>query len=266
MSVKVAIVTEPPLVRISTTTPHFATTQCLRLAGIGRATTIALAKAGWLSPLWLVGQISSARLPPLCRSCQCVRLRRRRYHSRDVVKLFSETVARFGRLDLVFNNAGITGPDAPLEDVPLSEFQKLLGVNIVGPFLCTQEAFKVFKAQSPPGGRIINNGSISAQTPRPNSAPYTLSKHAITGLTKSTALDGRAFNITCTQVDIGGAQTALSPPPGGRIQPNGTFSEEATFDAKHVGEAIVHIASLPLDVTVLVFNIMATQMPFVGRG
>ncbi|KAJ3491128.1 hypothetical protein NLI96_g919 [Meripilus lineatus] len=164
-------------------------------------------------------------------------------------------------------NAGVGTPAIPIEELRLSSFQHVVNVNLIGAFLCTREAFRVFKAQSPPGGRIINNGSIAAHSPRPHSVAYTMTKHAISGLTKSSALDGRGHHISVTQIDIGNASTEMTAGQSkGVLQPDGRIAAEATFDPRHVGDAIVHIASLPLDVTVLTFNIMATRMPFVGRG
>ncbi|EJF61008.1 short-chain dehydrogenase/reductase SDR [Dichomitus squalens LYAD-421 SS1] len=236
-------------------------------SGVGRATAIALAEAGWSISLFARRADKLQETKQLCKDPSKVLLVEGDVTKEDNVSaLFRETVNHFGRLDVLFNNAGIGSPQVPIEDVSLETFQIVLNVNLVGTFLCTREAVKIFKSQVPKGGRIINNGSISAYTPRPFSSPYTSSKHAVLGLTKSTLLDGRVHNITCTQIDIGGAKTGMSPPPQGTLQPDGSYSQEATFDAKHVGEAIVHVASLPLDVTVLTFNIMATRMPFVGRG
>ncbi|TFK85614.1 short-chain dehydrogenase/reductase SDR [Polyporus arcularius HHB13444] len=228
-------------------------------SGIGRATSLALSKAGWTLALFArrANQLQETR--ELCSDPSKVLLVDGDVSNEDdVLKLFRLTIETFGRLDMLFNNAGIVSAQTPIEDTSLETFQKVINVNLVGTFLCTREAVRIFKSQTPQGatGRIINNGSISAYTPRPHSSPYTSSKHAVLGMTKSTALDGRAFNITCTQVDIGGAQTTLSPPPQGALQPDGRRIPEAVYDAKHVGEAIVHIASLPLDVTVLTFNIM----------
>ncbi|TBU46256.1 short-chain dehydrogenase/reductase SDR [Dichomitus squalens] len=236
-------------------------------SGVGRATAIALAEAGWSISLFARRADKLQETKQLCKDPSKVLLVEGDVTKEDNVSaLFRETVNHFGRLDVLFNNAGIGSPQVPIEDVSLETFQNVLNVNLLGTFLCTREAVKIFKSQVPKGGRIINNGSISAYTPRPFSSPYTSSKHAVLGLTKSTVLDGRVHNITCTQIDIGGAKTGMSPPPQGTLQPDGSYSQEATFDAKHVGEAIVHIAGLPLDVTVLTFNIMATRMPFVGRG
>ncbi|KAI0754616.1 short-chain dehydrogenase/reductase SDR [Daedaleopsis nitida] len=236
-------------------------------SGVGRATALAFSKAGWSIALLARRSDKLQETQDLCEdSSNVLIIEGDVSKEEDVLMLFRKTIERFGRLDVLFNNAGTTAPQIPIEETSLEMFQKTINVNLVGTFLCTREAVKIFKSQSPQGGRIINNGSISAYTPRPHSSPYTSSKHAVLGMTKSTLLDGRAFNITCTQVDIGGAQTVMSPPPEGALQPNGTRDPEAVFDAKHVGETVVHIASLPLDVTVLTFNIMATGMPFVGRG
>lgn len=180
--------------------------------------------------------------------------------------LFAQTQAVFGRLDLLFNNAG-TLARGLLEDLSYAQWQAVVETNLTGAFLCTQEAFKLMKSQDPRGGRIINNGSISAHTPRPNSAPYTATKHALTGLTKSTALDGRKYNIACGQIDIGNALTeATAGMAQGVPQANGTLVAEPVIDVEHVARAVLHMASLPLDTNVLFLTIMATTMPFVGRG
>lgn len=185
----------------------------------------------------------------------------------EVRALFHQTREHFGRLDLLFNNAGINLPAIPLEDISFEQLTSLLNTNILGPFLCTQEAIKIMKTQDPMGGRIINNGSISATTPRPHSAPYTASKHAISGLTKSTALDGRKYHIACGQIDIGNATTAMTGKMGGGVlQANGELAPEPTMNVDHVSEAILYMAGLPLEANVLFMTVMATQMPFVGRG
>ncbi|KAG8457378.1 hypothetical protein KFE25_005059 [Diacronema lutheri] len=184
-----------------------------------------------------------------------------------VRELFRATVAEFGRLDLLFNNAGTFTPGVPLEELSYEQWSTTVAVNLTGSFLCAQEAFRQFKAQKPMGGRIINNGSISAEVPRPNSAPYTATKHAITGLTKSCALDGRAFNISCGQIDIGNAQTEMTGAMrAGITQANGSKMVEPMMDVKHVGDAVVYMASLPPSANVLRLTVMATNMPFVGRG
>ncbi|MDO1582958.1 SDR family oxidoreductase [Rhizobium oryzicola] len=185
----------------------------------------------------------------------------------SVKALFDAIVQAFGRLDLLVNNAGISAPGVALEEITFDQWSAVVAANLTGAFLCTQEAFRLMKAQTPQGGRIINNGSISATTPRPNSAPYTATKHAITGLTKSTALDGRNFDIACGQIDIGNAGTEMTQRIStGVIQANGSIAAEPTIDPAHVANAVVYMASLPLDANVLTMTVMATKMPFVGRG
>ncbi|WP_234186038.1 SDR family oxidoreductase [Shinella sp. NM-101] len=185
----------------------------------------------------------------------------------QVAAVFTEVERAFGRLDLLVNNAGTNVSPALLEDIPFEEWSSILAANLTGAFLCTQHAFRIMKAQSPRGGRIINNGSISATTPRPNSAPYTATKHAITGLTKSTALDGRKYDIACGQIDIGNAATDMTERmSAGVLQPNGEIASEPTMPVWHVADAVVYMASLPLDANVLTMTVMATAMPFVGRG
>ena len=181
--------------------------------------------------------------------------------------LFARAKEAFGRLDVLFNNAGMGAPAVPLEDLTYEKWKQVVDVNLTGLFLCTQEAFRVMKSQDPRGGRIINNGSISAHAPRPNSAPYTATKHAVTGLTKSTALDGRKYDIACSQIDIGNARTELAARMAkGVLQADGTVAVEPLMDVEHVGRVVAYLASLPLDVNVLFMTIMATKMPFVGRG
>ena len=185
----------------------------------------------------------------------------------SVRALFARTKERFGRLDLLFNNAGTNAPGVPLEDLTYEQWQNVVNVNLTGVFLCTQEAIKIMKAQTPQGGRIINNGSISAHTPRPNSAPYTATKHAVTGLTKVTSLDGRKYDIACGQIDIGNALTEMAARMAkGVPQANGSIAVEPLMDVRHVAEAVLHMANLPLDANVQFMTIMATKMPFVGRG
>jgi NAD(P)-dependent dehydrogenase (short-subunit alcohol dehydrogenase family) len=181
--------------------------------------------------------------------------------------LFAKTRETFGRLDVLFNNAGLGAPAVPLEDLTYEKWKQVVDVNLTGLFLCTQEAFRVMKSQDPRGGRIINNGSISAHAPRPNSAPYTATKHAVTGLTKSTALDGRKHDIACSQIDIGNARTELAARMAkGVLQADGTTAVEPLMDVEHVGRVVAYLAGLPLEVNVLFMTIMATKMPFVGRG
>ena len=181
--------------------------------------------------------------------------------------LFAKTKEAFGRLDVLFNNAGMGAPAVPLEDLTYEKWKQVVDVNLTGMFLCTQEAFRIMKSQEPRGGRIINNGSISAHAPRPNSAPYTATKHAVTGLTRSTALDGRTHDIACSQIDVGNARTELAARMAkGVLQADGTVAIEPLMDVEHVGRVVAHLAGLPLDVNVLFMTIMATKMPFVGRG
>ncbi len=185
----------------------------------------------------------------------------------SVKALFAATREKFGRLDLLFNNAGVGARALPLEDLTFEQWKAVIDINLNGAFLCTQEAFRIMKAQQPQGGRIINNGSISAHTPRPNSAPYTASKHGMTGLTRATSLDGRKYNIACGQIDIGNAATEMTARMGqGVPQANGSIEVEPTFDASHVARAVIYMASLPLDANVQFMTVMATKMPFVGRG
>ena len=184
-----------------------------------------------------------------------------------VAALFSTIRQEFGRLDLLVNNAGSNVPAVPMEEVTFEQWNSIVAANLTGAFLCTQQAFKLMKAQEPKGGRIINNGSISATTPRPNSAPYTATKHAISGLTKSTALDGRKHDIACGQIDIGNAATDMtSKMSSGVLQPSGELAAEPTMPVGHVSDAVIYMASLPLDANVLSMTVMATKMPLVGRG
>jgi NAD(P)-dependent dehydrogenase (short-subunit alcohol dehydrogenase family) len=185
----------------------------------------------------------------------------------SVRELFAKTKDAFGRLDLLFNNAGISGRAMLLEDLTYEQWKSVVDTNLTGTFLCTQEAFKIMKSQEPRGGRIINNGSISAHSPRPNSAPYTASKHGITGLTKVTSLDGRKYDIACGQIDIGNASTEMAERmKKGVPQANGTIAVEPTMDPADVARAVVYMASLPLDANVQFMTVMATKMPFIGRG
>jgi NAD(P)-dependent dehydrogenase (short-subunit alcohol dehydrogenase family) len=185
----------------------------------------------------------------------------------SVRALFDAVVARCGRLDLLFNNAGASAPGVPLADLPVEQWRQVIDVNLTGAFLCLQQAFRVMKAQSPRGGRIINNGSISAHAPRPNSAPYTASKHAITGLTKAASLDGRKYDIAVGQIDIGNALTPMAARmTQGVPQADGRIAPEPVIDVQIVADAVLHMASLPLEANVLTMTVMATKMPFVGRG
>jgi NAD(P)-dependent dehydrogenase (short-subunit alcohol dehydrogenase family) len=236
-------------------------------SGIGRATAIALADAGFT--VVLAGrrreplEVASAEAgrDAVALACDVTQ-------PASVAGLFAEIAARFGRLDLLFNNAGVTGPTASLEDVGVDEWRSVLETNVTGAFLCTQEAFRLMKSQTPRGGRIINNGSLSASVPRPNSAPYTAAKHAITGLTRSTSLDGREHDIACGQIDIGNASTDMTQRMRGPGVPqaDGTVEREPTIDVSHVARAVVYMATLPLEANVQFMTVMATKMPFVGRG
>ncbi len=185
----------------------------------------------------------------------------------SVRALFAKTKEAFGRLDVLFNNAGHGATKVPMEDLPYEDWQRVVDTNLTGTFLCTQQAIKIMKAQEPMGGRIINNGSISAHVPRPDSAPYTSTKHAITGLTRSTSLDGRKYNIACGQIDIGNAATPMTAKSAqGSQQPNGSMMVEPTFDVEHVADTIVNMSNLPLDTNVQFITIMASDMPYIGRG
>ncbi|KAI0073497.1 NAD(P)-binding protein [Panus rudis PR-1116 ss-1] len=237
-------------------------------SGIGRETAIALSHAGW-SVVIFARRL--AQLQETQQSCsdpsKCLCFEGDVTNESSVRDLFQYALEKLGRVDLLFNNAGVSAPSIPTEEMSLETFKYVTDVSVLGTFLCTREAIRIFKAQSPRGGRIINNGSIAAHSPRPHAVAYTAAKHAISGLTKSTALDGRAHNITCTQIDIGNAKSSMTASQeAGILQPDGRVVSEATFDPKHVASTIVHVAGLPLDVTVLNVTIMATEMPFVGRG
>lgn len=185
----------------------------------------------------------------------------------SVAALFAAIDQRFKRLDLLFNNAGVNAPAVPIEELPIEKWHQVIAANVTGVFLCTRAAFALMKDQKPRGGRIINNGSIGAHTPRPNTAPYTASKHAVLGLTKSTALDGRKYDIACGQIDIGNADTGWADKfKAGVVQANGEIAPEPVLDLDHVAKAVLYMASLPLDANVLTMTVMATKMPFVGRG
>lgn len=236
--------------------------------GIGRATAIALAKAGYA--VGIVGR----RKEPLEETAKMAGSGAKMLvlahdvgKPEEVKALFDKVKQEFGRLDVLFNNAGMGAPPVPMEELTYEQWSAVVAVNLTGPFLCAQEAIKIMKNQKPQGGRIINNGSISAHTPRPFSVAYTSTKHAITGLTKCIALDGRANNIACGQIDIGNAATPMTERmTKGVLQPNGTSVPEPRMDVEHVAQAVVNMASLPLESNVLFMTIMATKMPFVGRA
>jgi len=238
-------------------------------SGIGRSAALALQGDGWNVV------VSGRRKEELDKTVgmakagggKMLAIRADVGKAEDVKAMFAEIKKTFGRLDFLFNNAGFGAPPVPMEDLTLQQWQSVVDVILTGSFLCTQEAIKIMKSQTPKGGRIVNNGSISAHTPRPNSVAYTATKHAITGLTKCTALDGRKHDIACGQLDIGNADTAM----GGRMkagvpQANGEIAPEAVMDVEHCGTAIRYMASLPLDANVLFMQIKATKMPFEGRG
>ena len=237
-------------------------------SGIGRASALALWQAGYtlvlagrreekLRETVALGAVSESRalvLPTDVSDRQCVS------------DLFAATKSRFGRLDLLFNNAGINAPAIPLDELTHEQWHSVVAVNLNGAFYCLQEAYQMMKAQQPQGGRIINNGSISAHVPRPNSAVYTATKHALSGLTKSTALDGREFNIACGQIDIGNARTEMSDRQQRHLDAKPDANAEPQMDVRHVADAVVYMAKLPLNANVLFMTVMATGMPYVGRG
>ncbi len=238
-------------------------------SGIGRAVALALMQAGYAVAL------AGRRKEALEKTAELGKASGRRAiaittdvgNPAQVKALFAAAKEAFGRLDLLFNNAGTGAPAVPLEDLPFEEWKKVVDVNLTGSFLCAQEAIKIMKAQTPRGGRIINNGSISAHAPRPMSVAYTATKHAITGLTKTISLDGRKYDIACGQIDIGNAATEMTDRmTKGVMQPNGEMAVEPRMDVQHVASAVVYMASLPLDANVQFMTIMATKMPFVGRG
>ncbi len=236
-------------------------------SGIGRACAMALAREGYA--VVLAGRRFDA-LEAVAKEIgsNAIAVATDVSDPKSVANLFAKTREKFGRLDVLFNNAGTGAPGTiNLEDLTFAQWQSVVATNLTGPFLCTQEAFKMMKAQVPRGGRIINNGSISAHVPRPNSAPYTSTKHAITGLTKSTALDGRKYDIACGQIDIGNAAAGMATKMNeGMPQANGTSAPEPTMDVADVARAVVFMASLSLDSNVQFLTVMATKMPFIGRG
>lgn len=235
-------------------------------SGIGRAVAIALAGAGYAvslagrrtEPLRETAALASGRTLVLAVDVT---------DAAAVTSMVDGTVATLGRLDVLFNNAGAAAPPTPTDELALDVWRRVIDTNLTGAFLCAQAAFRAMKAQAPQGGRIINNGSIASETPRPNMAAYTASKHAVTGLTKSLSLEGRRFNIACGQIDIGNVQTNLGiPMSSGTLQADFSLKPEPTFDVKHVADAVLYMANLPLDANVLRMTVMATTMPFVGRG
>jgi NAD(P)-dependent dehydrogenase (short-subunit alcohol dehydrogenase family) len=238
-------------------------------SGIGRATALALLEAGW--SVALAGRradaLEAARATAGANAAKAIAVPTDASDPAAVKALFAATKDAFGRLDLLFNNAGTGAPAVPLEDLTVEQWKAVVDINLTAVFLCTQEAFRLMKSQTPRGGRIINNGSISAHAPRPFSSPYTATKHGVTGLTKATSLDGRAYDIACGQIDIGNAVTEMTQRmTQGVRQANGEMAVEPRMDVKHVADAVVHMASLPLDANVQFLTVMATKMPFVGRG
>jgi NAD(P)-dependent dehydrogenase (short-subunit alcohol dehydrogenase family) len=238
-------------------------------SGIGKAVAVALAREGYSVVLAGRRQEALEATAPEVKQAnsQALVVVADVGDAASVRELFAKTKDAFGRLDLLFNNAGISGRAVPLEDLTYEQWTSIVNTNLTGTFLCTQEAFKIMKSQQPRGGRIINNGSISAHSPRPNSAPYTASKHGVTGLTKVASLDGRQYDIACGQIDIGNAATSMvERMKKGVPQANGTVAVEATMDVADVARAVVYMASLPLDANVQFMTVMATKMPFIGRG
>lgn len=237
--------------------------------GIGKAVATALLRAGWNTvfcgrrrPLLeeAIAEAGQMQAQALAVACDITR-------PDEVDRLFAETTAAFGRVDLLFNNAGMGYKSTTIDEIPVDVWNDVVAVNLTGSFLCARAAFAAMRRQQPQGGRIINNGSVSAHAPRPGSVPYTATKHAITGLTKTLALDGRPFDIACGQIDIGNALTEMAMPMTvGVSQANGTIAPEAVMEVERVAEAVLYMAGLPLDANVLFMTVMATKMPYVGRG
>jgi len=237
--------------------------------GIGKVSALALLRDGYFVAL------AGRRIEPLESAlAEAEELRERAIavptdvgDPESVKALFAKTMEAFGRLDVIFNNAGTGSPPVNLEDLTYEQWKRVVDTNLTGTFLCTQEAFRIMKNQDPMGGRIINNGSISAYVPRPNSAPYTSTKHGVAGLTKATSLDGRKYNIACSQIDIGNADTDMTERMNtGILQAHGAVAPEPRFDVNHVAQSIIYIANLPLETNVQFMTIMATKMPYIGRG
>ena len=237
--------------------------------GVGKSASLALADEGWT--IVLAGRrkdpIEAVTNEIKSRGGNALAIVTDTSDTKSVKGLFEETKRAFGRLDLLFNNAGTNAPGVSLEELSFEQWTNVVNVNLTGVFLCTQEAFRLMKAQTPMGGRIINNGSISAHVPRPGSAPYTATKHAVTGLTRSTSLDGRKYNIACGQIDIGNALTEMAARmTKGVPQADGSIQVEPVMDVANVGKTVAHMASLPMEANVQFVTVMATNMPFIGRG
>ncbi len=237
--------------------------------GVGKSASLALADEGWT--IVLAGRrkdpIEAVANEIKSQGGNALAIVTDTSDTKSVKGLFEETKRAFGRLDLLFNNAGTNAPGVSLEDLSFEQWTNVVNVNLTGVFLCTQEAFRLMKAQTPMGGRIINNGSISAHVPRPGSAPYTATKHAVTGLTRSTSLDGRKYNIACGQIDIGNALTEMAARmTKGVPQADGSIQVEPVMDVANVGKTVAHMASLPMEANVQFVTVMATNMPFIGRG
>ena len=237
--------------------------------GVGKSASLALADEGWT--IVLAGRrkdpIEAVANEIKSRGGNALAIATDTSDTKSVKGLFEETKRAFGRLDLLFNNAGTNAPGVSLEDLSFEQWTNVVNVNLTGVFLCTQEAFRLMKAQTPMGGRIINNGSISAHVPRPGSAPYTATKHAVTGLTRSTSLDGRKYNIACGQIDIGNALTEMAARmTKGVPQADGSIQVEPVMEVSNVGKTVAHMASLPMEANVQFVTVMATNMPFIGRG
>ena len=237
--------------------------------GVGKSASLALADEGWT--IVLAGRrkdpIEAVANEIKSRGGNALAIVTDASDTKSVKGLFEETKQAFGRLDLLFNNAGTNAPGVSLEDLSFEQWTNVVNVNLTGVFLCTQEAFRLMKAQTPMGGRIINNGSISAHVPRPGSAPYTATKHAVTGLTRSTSLDGRKYNIACGQIDIGNALTEMAARmTKGVPQADGSIQVEPVMDVSNVGKTVAHMARLPMEANVQFVTVMATNMPFIGRG
>ena len=238
-------------------------------SGIGRAASLALQKQGYSVVLAgrRMAELEKTAASAAAEGGRMLPVRADVGKPADVKALFAAVQSEFGRLDVLFNNAGMGAPAVPMEELSFEKWSEVVAVNLTGSFLCAQEAIRMMKAQDPRGGRIINNGSISAHTPRPRSAPYTATKHAITGLTKSIALDCRAYSIACGQIDIGNAATEMTDQmAAGILQANGTLAVEPRMDVQHVADAVVYMANLPLASNVLFMTVMATNMPLTGRG